>query len=362
MRKDVRREVNISPSEGALFKEDTTSQALAFQYGEGTQNVKLGLRSPIMRRLEEINKELLLILSMVLIAGVMNYMVAAQQMLLSFYSIPTLFSAYYYGRRHAVLTAFASILLVGLLAHYNSDLFGGKETTFRFVDDCWYEFTIWAGILLITAYAMGTLYEQNKRRMDELRRTYQGLLMILRQFISKDQYTENHCYRVSIYAANIAAYLGFSLERIEDVRSAALLHDIGKLDINRELLYKAARLSQEEYKKIKCHVQKGVEMLQPLRDPLGRIIPIILAHHDKYDGSGYHNTQGEDIPLEARILAVADVYDSLISDRPYRKAISSFEAKAIIAKGSGTDFDPIVVEAFLKAFSKGKMEVPNIII
>ncbi|MBC2694910.1 MAG: HD domain-containing protein [Desulfobacteraceae bacterium] len=291
-----------------------------------------------MRRLEQINKELLLILSMVLIAGVMNYAITAQQMLLGFYSIPTLFSAYYYGKRHATLTAFASILFIGLLAHYNSDLFSDKETTFRFVDGYWYEFTIWAGILLITAYAMGTLYEQNKSRMEELHRTYQGLMMILRQFISKDQYTENHCYRVSIYAMKIAAYLGFSLERIEDVRSAALLHDIGKLDINRELLYKAARLSQDEYKKIKCHVQKGVEMLSPLGDPLGRIIPIILAHHDKYNGSGYHNTHGENIPLEARILAVADVYDSLISDRPYRKAISSLEAKAIIAKDSVNGF------------------------
>lgn len=275
---------------------------------------------------------------MVLIAGVMNYAITAQQMLLGFYSIPTLFSAYYYGKRHATLTAFASILFIGLLAHYNSDLFSDKETTFRFVDGYWYEFTIWAGILLITAYAMGTLYEQNKSRMEELHRTYQGLMMILRQFISKDQYTENHCYRVSIYAMKIAAYLGFSLERIEDVRSAALLHDIGKLDINRELLYKAARLSQDEYKKIKCHVQKGVEMLSPLGDPLGRIIPIILAHHDKYNGSGYHNTHGENIPLEARILAVADVYDSLISDRPYRKAISSLEAKAIIAKDSVNGF------------------------
>ena len=362
MKKDIRKEVNISPYEESLLKEDTTSQALALQNYRETQNVEPRWKAPTMLRFEEINKELLLILTMVFIAGLMNYMVTAQKMLLGFYTIPTLFSAYYYGKRHATLTSIASIFFVGLLAHYNTDLFSGTETKFLFVDGYWYDFTIWAGILLITAYAMGTLYEQNKRRMEELRRTYQGIMMVLRQFISKDQYTENHSYRVSIYASKIAAYLGFSIERIEDVRSAALLHDIGKLDINRELLYKAAKLSQEEYKKIKRHVQKGVEMLRPIGDPLGRIIPIILAHHDKYDGSGYHNTQGGNIPLESRILAVADVYDSLISDRPYRKAISFFEAKAIIEKGSGTDFDSIVVNAFLKAFSKGEMEVPNIII
>ena len=88
MRKDVRRKVNISLSEDSLHKESTTSQALALQYGKGTQNVKPGSKASTMRRLEEINKELLLILSMVLIAGVMNYMVAAQQMLLGFYTIP----------------------------------------------------------------------------------------------------------------------------------------------------------------------------------------------------------------------------------------------------------------------------------
>jgi len=103
-------------------------------------------------------------------------------------------------------------------------------------------------------------------------------------------------------------------------------------------------------------------MLHPVGSPLGRIIPIILAHHDKFDGSGYRSTQGEKISLEARILAVADVYDSLVSDRPYRKAMSPFDAKEIIVKGSGTDFDPGVVNTFFKAFNRGEMEVPNLMI
>jgi HD-GYP domain-containing protein (c-di-GMP phosphodiesterase class II) len=109
---------------------------------------------------------------------------------------------------------------------------------------------------------------------------------------------------------------------------------------------------------MKGHVDQGAEMLEPIGGSLGRIIPIILAHHDKYVGSGYHATLGEDIPLEARVLSVADVYDSLASDRPYRKAMSPFEAKEIIAKGEGTQFDPRVV----KAFNKGEMEVPHLVI
>jgi HD-GYP domain-containing protein (c-di-GMP phosphodiesterase class II) len=90
---------------------------------------------------------------------------------------------------------------------------------------------------------------------------------------------------------------------------------------------------------------------------LHRIIPIILAHHDKFDGSGYHPNQGEEIPLEARIIRVADVYDALVSDRPYRKAMSPLDTKEIITKGSGSDFDPDVVKVFLKAFGRGEMEI-----
>ena len=146
---------------------------------------------------------------------------------------------------------------------------------------------------MTTGYAMGTLYEHKERRVRELRESYHGVLLILRQFISKDQYTQNHSYRVSIYAAKVAAYLGLNLERIEDVRAAALLHDIGKLDISREILYKAARLTEEEFHKMQRHVEKGIEILEPVGGSLRRVIPIILSHHDKFDGSGYHPTRGD---------------------------------------------------------------------
>ncbi len=95
---------------------------------------------------------------------------------------------------------------------------------------------------------------------------------------------------------------------------------------------------------------------------MSRIIPIILAHHDKYDGSGYHTIGGEEIPLEARIISVADVYDSLTSDRPYRKAMFPIDAIEIIVKGSGTEFDPKIVDAFVAVFRKGGMEVPEVVL
>ena len=184
--------------------------------------------------------------------------------------------------------------------------------------------------------------------------------MLLRHFVSKDEYTEHHSYRVSVYATRIAGHLGLSQERIEDVRAAGLLHDIGKLDISRDLLHKAAQFTKEEHKGIQRHVDLGVSLFETIGGSLRRVIPIILAHHDKFDGSGYHATKGHEIPLEARIITVADVYDALVSDRPYRKVMSPFDAKDIIVKGTSTDFDPQVVDAFLLAFKFGEMEIRSV--
>jgi putative nucleotidyltransferase with HDIG domain len=316
------------------------------------------MKAPALGRLDEVNKELWVILSLFSIALLLNYVVASQRMILSFYALPTLGSAYIYGRRHATLTALASVLVVVLLM-LSSDSGAAAMQAAAVLGpyDKWIDLTVWGGGLIVTGYLMGTLYEHKTAQLQELRDTYNGVLMILRHFISKDAYTENHCYRVSVYAARIAASMDLSAERIEDVRAAALLHDIGKLDISRDILYKAARLTSEEYEEIQKHVARGVELLEPVGGSLRRVIPIILAHHDKFDGSGYHPTRGEDIPLEARIIAVADVYDSLTSDRPYRKAMSPFDARDVILKGSETEFDPRVVAAFQSAFRRGELEI-----
>lgn len=318
------------------------------------------LKAAGLRGLVEVNKELWLVLSLFLISLILNFVADAHRMVLGFYSLPTLFSAYVYGRRHATLTAFSSIFMVALVTQFNPTIFGHRATPL--MEDKWVDISIWGGILVVTAYAMGTLYERKETYVSELRKTYQGILIILTQFISKDKYTQNHSYRVSVYAAKIAARLGMNMERIEDVRAAALLHDIGKLDTSREILMKAARLTQTEYHEMKKHVDKGITMLTPVGGSLTNVLPIILAHHDKYDGTGYHTTAGENIPVEARILSVADVYDSLTSDRPYRKAMSPFEAKEVIEKGAGKDFDPRVVDAFLAAFRAHEMEVPELLV
>jgi putative nucleotidyltransferase with HDIG domain len=310
----------------------------------------------IIRQLKEANKELWLFLMMFGILAGVNYLIASDQMLLGFYVLPTVFSAYFYGRRHATLTAVASVLLVILIVYFNPHVFT-EHGAVRIFAEKWWDIMVWGGTLVVTAYAMGTLYEKDQTRIRELRETYKGVLLILQQFIAHDEYTEHHSRRVAEYAAKIAEYMGFNSERIEDVFDASLLHDIGKMETSRELLYKASRFTETEYKEIKQHVEKGVRFVQPVGGRLERIIPIILGHHDKFDGTGYHPKQGEEIPLEARVISVADVYDSMTSDRPYRKAMSPLDAKESIAKGAGTDFDPAVVKAFLKAFQAGALEI-----
>ncbi len=293
----------------------------------------------VQAALERVNKELWLILSLFVIALLLNLVVSSQRMVLGFYTLPTVMAAYLYGRRQAVMTALLSVLLVALLLYVSNPLFAdgsGADVFWR----QWTDVTVWGGTLLVTGYLVGTLTEIRARQVREIRETYHGILLILRHFISKDKYTENHSYRVSIYAAKIAAALDLDAERIEDVRAASLLHDIGKLDISRSILYKAARLTKEEFEEIQSHVARGMSILEPVGGSLRRILPIILAHHDRFDGSGYNPTHGTDIPLEARIIAVADVFDSLTSDRPYRQAMSPFDAKEVIVRESGTEVDP----------------------
>ncbi len=318
------------------------------------------MKETLLKKLADVNRELWLLLSLFGIAALINFLVSSHSVMLNFYVLPTIFSAYFYGRRHAVSTAVASVLLIVLLAYLNPNLFAASAFTLE--GERWFSVVAWGGSLVLTAVAMGTLYEKDKVKLRELRETYHGVLMILRQFTAKDQYTQNHSYRVSIFATRIAGEMGFGEERIEDVRAAALLHDIGKLDISRELLYKAARLTEEEYHEMRQHVSKGMGILEPVGGSLRRVLPIILFHHEHYDGTGYEEKTGDDIPLEARILAVADAYDAIVSDRPYRKGSAPFEAKEIIEKRSGIDFDPQVVKAFLSAFRKRNLEIPELVV
>ncbi len=315
----------------------------------------------LWRQLEAVNKELWIVLSVFVIAAILN-LATSSRMVLALYTLPTLLSAYCYGRRHATLTALASALVVGGVLYANPALMGAASATLTPEAAMWVDVGLWACVLMVTAYATGTLYEHKASQCEELRQTYYGLLEVLRHFISNDKYTENHSYRVSMYAVRIASRVRMTPAEVEDVRAAALLHDIGKLKVGRELLYKAARLTEEEYERMQAHVPLGVELLETVGGSLRRVLPLVLAHHERYDGNGQNHLAGDQIPWGARVIKVADVYDSLTSDRPYRKAMPPFEARTHIAKGAGTEFDPYVVRAFVEAFEAGDLELPQIVV
>jgi putative nucleotidyltransferase with HDIG domain len=314
-----------------------------------------------LRRLRRGNLEIWVLLALFLLGGLLTLVSGAGRAVLSLYSLPTVVSAYRYGRRHATLTALGSVLLVVLLLQFDPDT-GLGGPIFGFALGGWLELAAWGGSLILTAYLMGTLYERRSEQVAELRETYHGVLLILRHFVAKDGYTENHSYRVSVYASRIAAEMGLSDSDIEDIRAAALLHDIGKLRLSRDLLHKAARLSDDEVHEVRTHVDRSEELLEPARGALRRVLPIVLAHHDRFDGTGYRPAAGEEIPLGARIIATADAYDAMVSDRPYRKAVTPIQAKEAIERGSGTEFDPHVVESFLRAFRRGHMDLDPVIV
>jgi diguanylate cyclase (GGDEF)-like protein/putative nucleotidyltransferase with HDIG domain len=157
----------------------------------------------------------------------------------------------------------------------------------------------------------------------------------------------SHVYHVREYAVALAERLHLSPEELEAVKIAALLHDIGKLGVPEHILGKPGKLTSDEFEIIKSHVTVGALILEPVRFPWP-VVPIVLSHHERWDGNGYPNgLSGEAIPIGGRIVALADVFDALTSTRPYRTAMPREKAIEFIRGGSGTQFDPRVVEAFI---------------
>jgi putative nucleotidyltransferase with HDIG domain len=164
---------------------------------------------------------------------------------------------------------------------------------------------------------------------------------------AKDPYTHGHSRRVTRYSELIARGMGLDESEVEKLRNAAILHDIGKIGLRLEALNKPHPLSEEERRMFETHPQKGCKILAPIQF-FEELTPIIFHHHEHYDGTGYPEGKGgEQIPLGARILAVADAYDAMTSDRPYRKAMSLEEAVQELRTHAGTQFDPRVVQAFV---------------
>jgi hypothetical protein len=166
---------------------------------------------------------------------------------------------------------------------------------------------------------------------------------------AKDPYTCGHSDRVARVSVCLAQQLGFDMESLNRIYMAGLLHDVGKIGINDSVLRKPDKLTDEEFEHIKLHPELGCRILSDIRQ-LKDVLPVVLHHHEQWDGKGYpHGLAGEDIPLEARIVAVADAYDAMTSDRPYRKGMPVSRVEVIFRAGRGTQWDAEVIDAYFEA-------------
>lgn len=187
---------------------------------------------------------------------------------------------------------------------------------------------------------------------------HQNIISVFKTLLStisaKDRYTHGHSERVSNYACMIGEELKMSLSEIYTLQYAGLLHDIGKIEIPKSILNKTGKLSNEEYEIIKLHPVYSANILEPLEE-MDQLIDFVKHHHEKFDGSGYPNgLSGKEISLGARIICIADSFDAMLSKRPYSTDMKIDEALNELIKSSGTHFDPLIVEVFVKIVRQNK--------
>jgi putative nucleotidyltransferase with HDIG domain len=253
---------------------------------------------------------------------------------LLFYFIPVLLAGFYLGKKQAVLTA---ILATGFVV-YMTLMLGSHTATLGGESNFW-NLMIWSSFLTLTGAIVGQLQEKNQAQLAQLQDAYLGIIAILTKYLeSADAYTKSHSERVAAISTELAKRIGLLPDEVHNVWIAALLHDIGKVEVI-ELIQRAASLDPTEKAQVDNHTQLGAQLLLTAGAVLQDAIPIVLDHHRRYDDGG------ESIPIGARILAVADAYDAIVSDRPYRAGRHHWQAVEILKEGAGTQFDPRAVAA-----------------
>ena len=218
--------------------------------------------------------------------------------------------------------------------------FGGSYVAARLYDD-------------ITKKNEAYLHMLNEKNEQIQAMTMQTITTIANALDAKDTYSEGHSRRVAAYSAQLAEKLGLSEDEIRNIRIIALLHDIGKIGVPDSVLNKPGKLTDEEFALMKQHAVAGSEILKDI-DMISGIDIGTRYHHERYDGRGYpEGLKGEDIPYIARIIAVADSYDAMTSDRVYRKHLSDEQVMSELEKGEGTQFDPVIAQTMENLLKDG---------
>jgi hypothetical protein len=296
--------------------------------------------------MSKLTKELLLLLFLFLIAAGLQFFAGSLRMALCLYFLPTLYSAYHFGRRHATLTAFACVFLVVLLNFFNNMTPAHRVLVLPYEN--LFDMAVWGGMLVVTSYAMGTLYERKQAMMSDIRESFSSLLLVLQHSLANEKYSQDDSYRVSVFATKIAEAMDLGSERIEAVRSAALLRDLSKLGISNDILYKAADVSRAE---VIASFGKQAPQSDPRAQTMGgnlrRVLPIIVAQQILAE----QGARAINVPIEAHILAVADAYQKLTGGKEGKK-FSPQQAEEMILAASDTKYHCGVVDAFIKAFGQ----------
>jgi putative nucleotidyltransferase with HDIG domain len=338
---------------GISFSIDGLTGNKIYRKGETFRNRPDRNGGKIMEHLKQFflkHFEKILIGVILIVAFLGTLFIEEKSLVLNFYYLPVLVAGYFLGRRMGVLTAVFSILMVVICMMLSPQpFFGNKVFLFSLA-----ELSSWGGFLILASVAVGTLYEQNERRLADLRNAYIGVLEILSKYLeSTDRYTKGHSLRVSELAMETAIAMEVPRSEVENVRVAGLLHDIGKIEISGEILRKAAELSTEERELIDAHPVRGAYILSAVGSVLKEVVPIVIAHH-KYFVDALETSERDlrKIPLGARIVAVADSFDAMTSDRPYRKGKPPWEALEELVAQAGKQFDPEVIAAFKRVISE----------
>jgi hypothetical protein len=291
--------------------------------------------------MSKIAKESVLMLSLFLIAATVQFFAQSLPMALCFYFLPTLYSAYNFGRRHATLTAFACVFLVVLLDFVNKTM--PAHRVLSLPGERVFNFAIWAGILVVVGYVMGTLYERKEAMTSDIRESCSGLLLVLQHVMANEKLGVGENQRVVEASIRMAEAMGLGSARVELLRSAVLLRELSKLGITNDILYKAADMSRDEVVASFRKPRKADARAQAVGNSLRRVIPIIVAQQIVQD----QGARSVNVPIEAHILAVADAYQKLISGAD-GKALSPYQAEQEIVAGAGQKFHSGVVQAFTK--------------
>jgi hypothetical protein len=292
--------------------------------------------------MSKIVRESFLLLSLFAIAATVQFFAQSLPMALCFYFLPTLYSAYYFGRRHATLTAFSCVFLVILLDFLNNAMPGHRVVTLP--GERLFNFAIWAGSLAVVGYVMGTLYERKQAMTTDIRESFSGLLLVLQHFIANEKLGVGENQRVVEASVRMAEAMGLGSDRVDMLRSAVLLRDLSKLGITNDILYKAADVSRDEIVASFRKSRKPDARTQAVGNSLRRVIPIIVAQQIVQE----QGARSVNVPIEAHILAVADAYQKLISGANGKAPLSPQQAEQEIVAGSGQKFHSGVVDALTK--------------